>query len=96
MDRKVERVFKSRLDQALTHVGSLVSKVTAFAWDPLYTCTTKGFASLAEQIVRDHQRPIISECRFHSQQNQSIVLIGFNIDGPITQPFQVNSWADIV
>ena len=91
MNRKVEPVFKSHLDRALTHVGSLVNKVAAFAWDPLFTCKERpSDISLAEQIKNDYQRPIISECRFHSPQNQSIVVLGFHIDGPLTQPFQVS------
>lgn len=95
MDRKVEKVFKSHLDRALTHVGALVHKVSAFAWDPLLTCKEKkSDNSLAEQIKNDYQRPIISECRFHSPQNQSIVVLGFHLEGPLTQPFQVglSSW----
>jgi len=89
MDRRVHSVYKHRLDQALTYVGAMVQKVTAFAWDPLFTCKEEG-RSLAEQIKIDYHRPIISECRFHSPSNQSIVVIGFNIDGPLTEPFQVS------
>ena len=91
MDKKVKSVDKSRLDHVLTHVGAMVSKVTAFAWDPLFTCSQKGRASLSQQIQQDWQRPIISECGFHSPQNLSIVVKGFHIDGPLTQPFQVRS-----
>lgn len=89
MERKVERVFKSRIDHALTHVGTLVPKVAAFAWDPLFTCSDRDGDSLEKQIKIDYLRPIISDCRFHSPQNLSVVLLGFHLEGSMFQPFQV-------
>lgn len=88
VEGKVQAVSKQRLDKVLSDVGALVRKVTAFAWDPLFTCrNSSSNESLADEIQRAYATPIISDCRFHSEQNQSIVVMGFNIDLP--GPFQV-------
>lgn len=80
LDREVQRVHKERLDIAVASVSPYVNKITAFAWDPMFTCTENGRASLAKEILEAIDQPIISQCRFHSQSNQSVVLIGYNFD----------------
>lgn len=80
----VHRVDKSHLDKALTHVGSMVQKVTAYAWDPLFTCTTSGDKkSLAQQITANSNQSVAGECSFVDPPgNLTIAMTGFNIDSP--------------
>lgn len=80
INRELQRVHKKRLDRAVASVSPYVSKITAFAWDPMFTCRGKGSASLSVELLDGLNEPIISECRFHSQSNQSVVLIGYNFD----------------
>jgi hypothetical protein len=49
------RTGKERLDQAVTQVGSYVSKVVSYMWSDFFTC---GSPSLSEEIAADAGRPI--------------------------------------
>ncbi|XP_013395100.1 uncharacterized protein LOC106162369 [Lingula anatina] len=84
---KVSPVDKSRVDWAIAAGGVSVQKIAAIAWDSLFTCTNQG-SSLAQQISDDNERPILSYCNFHSNWNQSVVVIGFNLLAE-TQGFQL-------
>jgi hypothetical protein len=76
----MDAVNKKRLDLALAQGAAMVQKAMAFSWDPDFTCTThKHNRNLSEEIVQDAKRPIIFDCRFHSQQNRSVVTIGVNL-----------------
>ncbi|XP_062601757.1 uncharacterized protein LOC134263430 [Saccostrea cucullata] len=87
----MDTVNKKRLDFALSQGAAKVQKVIAFSWDPDFTCTTKRHnVTLSDSIIQDAKRPIIFECRFHSPQNASVVVIGINIMG---SGFQID-WAD--
>lgn len=80
MGQLVNSVTKSRVDRVLTHAGSAVQKVVAFAWDPSLTCNTRQHTSpVKNQIHADSSRPIISQCFFHSSSNRSVVVIGYNL-----------------
>lgn len=82
-------MHKERIDKALSSVSMYVNKITAFAWDPMFTCQENGGMSLVDEIIENVDQPIISECRFHSQSNQSVVLIGYNFDA-LMQKFNVS------
>ena len=85
----LDRVTKSRVDWALTAASWNVQKVASLAWDPCFTCKTATYTSpLALQIKNDMSRPIIARCSFHSEANQSVVVIGYNLEGE-TQGFTV-------
>ena len=88
-NKDLHRVTKKRLDKVLSDVGAMVSKVTALSFDPFFTCQGSESSTLSEEIKQDHAQPIISECRFHSPTNISVVVIGYNIDGP--SAFRVSS-----
>ncbi|XP_061177177.1 uncharacterized protein LOC133185900 [Saccostrea echinata] len=87
----MDNVNKRRLDFALSQGAAKVQKVIAFSWDPDFTCTTKRHnVTLSDGIIQDAKRPVIFECRFHSPQNASVVMIGINIMG---SGFHID-WAD--
>ncbi|XP_045206607.2 uncharacterized protein LOC123558822 [Mercenaria mercenaria] len=94
MDRLVNSVTKSRIDRVLTHAGSSVQKVVAFAWDPSFTCKTKAHHTpLRNLIVADSERPIIAHCSFHSSFNRSVVVMGYNLMRE-TQGFTID-WPNV-
>ena len=82
MAQMLDRTTKGTLDWALTMAGSRVQKVSSFAWDPDFTCKTNQHkGSLASEIRRDHERSIISDCRWNSPFNMSVAVIGYNLGG---------------
>lgn len=83
MDRKVQRVHKSRLDKAIESVGAQVNLLTAFAWDPLFTCKEGQKQSLYEEILYStNKSPLISKCNFAkvSERNTTIEVLGYYLD----------------
>lgn len=86
---EVQRVDKSRLDKAISGIGANVSRIAAYSWDPLFICSSKEHPSLLEEIKSKLEQPIVSGCKFHSPQNLSIVLLGYNLDG-LMQTFHVS------
>lgn len=78
------RIDKGHIDRALTHAGSLVKKVTAYAWDPFFTCTTsQDKTALADQIGKEMNKSIDGECSFLDPPNNlTIAMTGFNLDSP--------------
>lgn len=89
MGELLDRASKERLDRAISVAGARVQKIISFAWDADYTCTTQQYPTrLTDEILSDLQRPIIANCSFHSYQNLSVVLLGFNLEGE-TQAFTV-------
>jgi len=69
--------------------GAVVQKISAFAWDPDFICSTnQSQNTLTDEITSDGARPIISKCSFHSSANRSVVVIGYNLLGE-TQGFTV-------
>ena len=89
MAELLDRTTKSRIDWALTAAGSRPQKIITFAWDSDYICTTKKYhGTLAGEIRRDNNRPIISECRWHNANNMSVVVLGYNLLAE-TQAFEV-------
>ncbi|KAL3881306.1 hypothetical protein ACJMK2_027759 [Sinanodonta woodiana] len=88
-----DRATRYRVESALNAAGAAISKVAAFAWDPGFTCGTKGDKSnLASEIMNNINNPMISHCAFHSSFNRSVVVIGYNLEGE-TQGFTVD-WPD--
>lgn len=89
MAELLDRTTKARMDKALTVAGAQPQKIISFAWDSDFTCKTKGSSqSLVQDILQDGNRPILADCRWHSPQNMSIVVIGYNLLG-LTQSFEV-------
>ncbi|KAK3577440.1 hypothetical protein CHS0354_032291 [Potamilus streckersoni] len=89
-----DRATRYRVESALNAAGAAISKVTAFAWDPGFTCGTKRDKSnLAIEIINNINNPIISHCSFHSSFNRSVVVIGYNLEGE-TQGFMID-WPDV-
>lgn len=90
MAELIDRSTKSRIDWAISVAGSRVNKIITVAWDSDWTCTTvNNPKSLTQEVENDLLRPIISECRWHSKGNMSIVIIGFNLLG-LTQKLHVS------
>lgn len=93
MGELLDRTSKERLDTAISVAGAKVQKIISFAWDADYTCKTRQYQqSLNEEILQDLGRPIVANCSFHSYQNLSLVLLGYNLEGE-TQAFTVE-WMD--
>ncbi|XP_071113546.1 uncharacterized protein [Haliotis cracherodii] len=93
MGELLQRTTKSRIDRALTAAGASPKKIISFAWDSDFTCTTEQYkSSLEAEIRHDSSRPIIANCSFHSKNNLSVVVIGYNLEGE-TQGFVVE-WTD--
>ncbi|XP_064618051.1 uncharacterized protein LOC135482131 [Liolophura sinensis] len=93
MGELLERTSKSRVDRAITVAGADVQKIISFSWDADYLCVTRKYnKSLASEIIADKERPIISNCSFHSPYNLSVVVLGYNLDGE-TQSFKIK-WTD--
>ena len=89
MAELLDRTSKSRIDMALTVAGAQPEKIISFAWDSDFTCVGRYYNwSLAENIKRDGNRPIIANCSWHSPSNMSIVVIGYNLMG-LMQTFTV-------
>lgn len=93
------RTTKKRLDQAITHLGSYVTKVISYQWDPLYTCQTAdsgGFSGvpLVSQIEADFDRPVISYgFRFASDSRPGLVLDGYHLDhATVTLTWYDKAW----
>ena len=62
----------------------MVEKVTAYAWDPYFTCnTTKDKTPLVDNIRNEMNKSLASECRFLDPPNNlTIEMTGFNLDSP--------------
>ena len=62
MAELLDRTTKSRLDWALTVEGARASHIISFAWDADYLCKPSSAypLSLAEEIQKDWDRPIVS------------------------------------
>ena len=89
LGQMLDRITKPKVDNVLTHLGVFGEKVTAFAWDPCFTCKTNNIStSLSNQVKGDMNRPIIASCSFHSAFNRSVVVIGYNLLAE-TQAFKV-------
>ncbi|GII01663.1 DUF4434 domain-containing protein [Planobispora takensis] len=68
---------KDRLDRAVTQVGRYVSKVVSYMWSDFFTC---GSPSLAEEVMRDHDRPIpVDAVRLGRDIQDGIEIRGYNI-----------------
>ncbi|GIH93992.1 DUF4434 domain-containing protein [Planobispora siamensis] len=68
---------KDRLDRAVTQVGRYVSKVVSYMWSDFFTC---GSPSLAEEVLRDHDRPIpVDAVRLGRDIRDGIEIRGYNI-----------------
>ncbi|CAH1798289.1 unnamed protein product [Owenia fusiformis] len=95
MERKVQRTDKSRIDWAITAAGSRVQKIVSFAWDPLFTCEPDPKKeSLGAQISDQLETCIISECRFHTPHNLSVVVIGYAQVGGMPPASYNVTWPD--
>ncbi|GHH72200.1 hypothetical protein GCM10017673_26910 [Streptosporangium violaceochromogenes] len=71
------RTDKERLDAAVTQVGRYVSKVVSYMWSDFFTC---GSPSLAEEILRDHDRPIpVDAVRLRRDIQDGMEVRGYNI-----------------
>ncbi|MEU4832376.1 DUF4434 domain-containing protein [Streptosporangium sp. NPDC023615] len=71
------RTDKERLDTAVTQVGRYVSKVVSYMWSDFYTC---GSPSLAEEIARDHDRPIAADAvRVRRDIQDGVEIRGYGI-----------------
>ncbi|GIH75052.1 DUF4434 domain-containing protein [Planobispora longispora] len=74
------RTDKERLDRAVTQVGRYVSKVVSYMWSDFFTCAAPGTPSLAEEIARDHDRPIpVDAVRLPRDIQDGIEIRGYNI-----------------
>ncbi|MBG0827191.1 DUF4434 domain-containing protein [Planomonospora sp. ID67723] len=73
------RTSKDRLDQAVTQVGRYVSKVVSYMWSDFFTC---GTPSLADEVARDHDRPIpVDAVRLPRDIRDGIEIRGYNLSG---------------
>ncbi|MDP9863737.1 MULTISPECIES: DUF4434 domain-containing protein [Streptosporangium] len=71
------RTDKERLDTAVTQVGRYVSKVVSYMWSDFFTC---GSPSLAEDIARDHDRPIpVDAVRKERDIQDGMEIRGYNL-----------------
>ncbi|GGS61747.1 hypothetical protein GCM10010156_20550 [Planobispora rosea] len=74
------RTDKDRLDRAVTQVGRYVSKVVSYMWSDFFTCAAPGTPSLAEEIARDHDRPIpVDAVRLPRDIQDGIEIRGYNL-----------------
>ncbi|XP_050391148.1 uncharacterized protein LOC126810221 [Patella vulgata] len=90
MAELLDRTSKTRIDRALTVAGAFTQKIISFAWDSDYTCVSNNYTeSLAATIRQNIEQPIVSNCSFHSANNQSVVIIGYNLAG-LMQTFEVD------
>jgi len=89
----IDRASKRRMDMGLAAAGGHVARVAAAAWDPDFTClTTRHNRTLSAEIEADENRPILSDCFFHSPSNLSVVVLGYSLEG-MTQGYTV-TWRD--
>ncbi|MGJ6963687.1 DUF4434 domain-containing protein [Streptosporangium sp. G11] len=71
------RTDKERLDTAVAQVGRYVSKIVSYMWSDFYTC---GSPSLAQEIARDHDRPIAADAiRMQRDIQDGMEIRGYNI-----------------
>eukprot|EP01114_Cavostelium_apophysatum_P014729 TRINITY_DN3890_c0_g1_i1.p1 TRINITY_DN3890_c0_g1~~TRINITY_DN3890_c0_g1_i1.p1 ORF type:complete len:595 (+),score=73.16 TRINITY_DN3890_c0_g1_i1:181-1785(+) len=84
MAERLDRTWKSRIDWGLSFQGALVNNIISFAWDFCYLCTNGGYKqTLAEEILEDCGRPIVSGANITS--DKEIAIVGFHLEGVSVQ-----------
>ncbi|TDC10570.1 hypothetical protein E1267_04185 [Nonomuraea longispora] len=77
------RTTKSRLDQQIMASGPHATKIISYGWDPFFTCQARhDTPSLADDIARDWQRPIIVNAVRQDRNGRPGILVeGHNLRG---------------
>ena len=85
----INRPTLDRIQRGLEAGSSFVQKVAAFSWDSFTCKTNSSNKTIAEEIRANSKTLLMTKCFMHSASNRSVVIIGYNLAGQLTQKFQV-------